>query len=142
MVSTRFAVAIHILLLLASARRDCLSTSQVLAASVNTNPVVVRRITGHLARAGLVRVRRGPGGAELTRGAELITLADVWAAVTPRAGTLLPLHAGPNQECRIGREVHAILGRSFARAEGAMLDALAGTTLAALLTTVPEAIAA
>lgn len=146
MVSTRFAVAIHILLLLAAARRGCVVlrplTSQAIASSVNTNPVVVRRITGQLARAGLVRVRRGPGGAELTRGAELITLADVWAAVTPRAGSLLPVHAGPNQACHIGREVHAVLGRSFASAERAMLDALAGTTLAGLLTTLPEEIAA
>ena len=146
MVSTRFAVAIHILLLLAAARQGCAAlrpmTSQAIARSVNTNPVVVRRITGQLARAGLVRVRRGPGGAELTRGAEFITLADVWGAVTPQAGVLLPLHVGPNQACHIGREVHAVLRRSFASAERAMLDALAGTTVAGLLTTLPEEIAA
>ena len=146
MVSTRFAVAIHILLLLACVRRDGrgagVATSQMLASSVNTNPVVVRRITGQLARAGLVRVRRGPGGAELTRAAELVTLADVWLAVTARGGTLLPLHACPNQACPVGRDVHAVLGRSFAAAERAMLDALAGTTLADLLTTLPQAEAA
>lgn len=142
MVSTRFAVAIHILLLLARTRRDGPATSQFLAGSVNTNPVVVRRITGQLARAGLVRVRRGPGGAELTRRPEEVTLADVWAAVTARGGTLLPLHACPNQACPVGRDVHAVLGRSFALAERAMLDALAHTSLADLLTTLPDAEAA
>src|SRR4051794_27958953 len=65
MVATRFAVAIHILLLLACARPQDKATSEFLARSVNTNPVVVRRITAQLARAGLIRVRRGPGGAEL-----------------------------------------------------------------------------
>ena len=81
MVATRFAVALHVLLLLGCGQRRGPATSQAIAESVNTNPVVVRRITGHLARAGLVRVRRGPGGAVLTRPPEQITLADVWKAM-------------------------------------------------------------
>ena len=66
MVATRFAVAVHILMLLAISR-GAHATSLVLARSVTTNPVVVRRITRLLARAGLIWVRRGPGGAELLR---------------------------------------------------------------------------
>ncbi len=140
MVATRFAVAIHILLLLACQRRDGPATSQYLAESVNTNPVVVRRITGQLARAGLVRVRRGPGGAELTRAAEAITLADVWRAMNAgRAGAVLPVHACPNMACPVGKEVHAVLGQAFATVERAMLDALGRTTLAGLMTGLPQA---
>ena len=136
MVATRFAVAIHILLLLACQRRCGPATSQYLAESVNTNPVVVRRITGQLARAGLVRVRRGPGGAELTRSPAQITLADVWQATnTGRSGPVLPLHATPNQDCPVGKEVHAVLGCAFAKVELAMLDALRRTTLDSLMTT-------
>ena len=140
MVATRFAVAIHILLLLACQRREGPATSQYLAESVNTNPVVVRRITGQLARAGLVRVRRGPGGAELTRAAETITLADVWQAMnTGRAATVLPLHACPNMDCPVGKEMHSVLGQAFQTVERAMLDALRRTTLAGLMTTLPKA---
>lgn len=129
MVATRFAVAAHILLLLASeAGRG--TTSLHIAGSVNTNPVVVRRITGQLARAGLVRVRRGPGGAELSRPASEITLQDVWRAVnSERTSRLLPLHARPNPECPVGRRVHAVLGPAFAVAERALGDALSATTL-------------
>ena len=138
MVATRFAVAIHIMLLLACRRRDGLATSQLIAESVNTNPVVVRRITGQLARAGLVRVRRGPGGAELTRPAEQITLCDVWLAMhAGHTGALLPLHAAPNLACPIGREVHAVLRDAFATVEQAMFDALRGKTLAGLVTSLP-----
>ncbi len=134
MVATRFAVAIHILLLLACRQRQGPATSQLIATSVNTNPVVVRRITGQLSRAGLVRVRRGPGGATLTRAPSEITLADVWQAMAGRnPGPLLPLHAGPNLECPIGREVHAVLGQAFAEVEQAMLAALGRTTLAQLM---------
>ncbi len=134
MVATRFAVAIHILLLLASNRAEGKATSQLLARSVNTNPVVVRRITGQLARAGLIRVRRGPGGAELARPPQDISLGDVWRAMNPGcAKPLLPLHASPDQACPVGREVHAVLRGAFVAAEEAMQQALCRTSLAGLV---------
>src|SRR3954470_16688874 len=130
MVATRFAVAIHILLLLACNRAEGKTTSEYLARSVNTNPVVVRRITGQLARAGLIRVRRGPGGAVLARPPSAISLGDVWRAMQRAAHRpLLPLHASPDQECPVGREVHSLLGGAFEAAEAAMEQALHRTTL-------------
>ncbi len=138
MVPTRFAVAAHILLMVAAERGEP-STSQRLATSINTNPVVVRRITGQLARAGLVRVRRGPGGAELTRAASGITLQDVWRAVhSDTARPLLPLHANPDPACPVGCRVHAVLGEAFGTAERELERALARTTLADLLHGVAE----
>ncbi len=139
MVATRFAVAIHILMLLASNLLDGPATSLRLARSVNTNPVVVRRITGLLARAGLVRVRRGPGGAELARPPADISLGDVWQAVNPGGcRPLLPMH-GPNTACAVGCSVHAVLGEAFAAAEAAMQASLARTTLASLVSGVQAA---
>ena len=134
MVATRFAVAIHILLLLASGLVDGPATSLRLARSVNTNPVVVRRITRLLARAGLVRVRRGPGGAELARQPEDISLGDVWQAVNPGGcRPLLPVHSNPNRACMVGCSIHAVLGDAFAAAEAAMQASLRRTTLASLV---------
>ncbi len=136
MVATRFAVAIHILLLLACQRREGPATSHYIAASVNTNPVVVRRITGQLARAGLLRVRRGPGGAELTRLPNAISLGDVWLAMNAgRAGTVLTLHDAPNPHCPVGRQMHGVLGSVFRQVDQAMLDTLHRTTLASLIET-------
>lgn len=65
-ISTRFAVAIHILTLIDS-NKDGKSTSEWIAGSVNTNPVVIRRLTGMLNKAGLVEVRPGVAGAKLTQ---------------------------------------------------------------------------
>ncbi|MET7747747.1 Rrf2 family transcriptional regulator [Micromonospora sp. NPDC005367] len=78
-------------------------TSEEVAASVNTNAVIVRRSLGDLQRAGLVRARRGNGaGYSLARSATEITLLDVWLAVSPEP--LLALHHGePNPECPVGR---------------------------------------
>jgi DNA-binding IscR family transcriptional regulator len=138
MVATRFAVAVHILLLLA-VLPAAEATSARLAESVNTNPVVVRRITRQLARAGLVCSRRGARGASLARPAGAITLADVWRAVATE-GPLIGLHAHPNEQCRIGCRVNAVLAPAFGEAETALVARLSGTTLAGLLAKVcPEA---
>ena len=52
MIATRFAVSLHILTLVARGPTEQ-STSARLAWSIGTNPVVVRRLSGLLARAGL-----------------------------------------------------------------------------------------
>lgn len=48
--NTRFPVTIHILSYIAIKGTGI--TSEELAKSVNTNPVVVRRLNGHLKKAG------------------------------------------------------------------------------------------
>ena len=134
MIATRFAVAIHVLLLLASRQVQGPATSARLARSVNTNPVVVRRITGQLARAGLIWVRRGPGGAELARTPAAISLGDVWQAVNPGIRRpLLPVHASPDMACPVGRSVQDVLARAFELAEAAMQDELRRISLDSLL---------
>ena len=132
MVATRFAVAVHILLLLATEPAGQ-ATSGRIAESVGTNPVVIRRLAGQLARAGLVRIRRGPGGAELARPASSITLADVWAAMRRPGLPLLPTHRGPQQGAdALGRLVPRLLRGVLDEAERAMEQRLATVTLASL----------
>lgn len=133
MVATRFAVALHILLLLATEPAGQ-ATSGRIAQSVGTNPVVIRRLAGQLARAGLVRIRRGPGGAELARPPAEITLADVWAAMRRPGLPLLPTHRGPPRGTdALGQAVPALLRGVLDEAERAMEQRLAGVTLQALL---------
>ncbi len=141
MVPVRFAVATHMLLLLAgppdsggeaATGHGGGATSFWLAAQVQTNPVVVRRISGQLARAGLVRVRRGVGGASLARPAATITLEDIWQAVsgTPGRG-LLALHLPPSAEA-VGTPAQAVLAAAFGEAEAAFRGGLRRITLGAL----------
>ena len=52
---------------------------------------------------------------------------------------MLPLHSCPNVACPVGREVHSVLGATFAEAETALLAALSRTTLAALMLPVQAA---
>ena len=77
----RFAFAVHVAAVLAlTPDQPC--TSDWLAGSVNTNPVVIRRILSALAKAGLVRsVRGSQGGTMLSRPPEAITLLELSRAV-------------------------------------------------------------
>ena len=88
--NSRFAVAIHILTLLAQSHPEPL-TSVFMACSVTTHPVVLRRLLGDLRRAGLVESRSGnSGGWRLRRQPEQITLLDCYLAVKENALFGLP----------------------------------------------------
>ncbi len=135
--SSRFAVAVHILTLLASAREPL--PSSLMAGSVNTNPALIRRMIGLLAEAGMVTTTMGSiGGASLARPASDITLLDVFRAVESTA--LIALHQNaPNPACMVGREITGALRHVADRAQSAMDDALAQVTIASMLADVERA---
>src|ERR1017187_2664005 len=79
--SCRFAMAVHVLAVLAYKEGDRV-TSAMLAASVNTNPVIIRRLLLSLQRARLAGSRKGAGsGSRLSRSPGRINLAEVYRAV-------------------------------------------------------------
>ncbi len=132
--NTQFALAIHILTLLAQAEREP-ATSEFVAGSVNTNPAFIRRILGLLQRSGLVASQSGVGGGwRLRRAAGAITLLEVFRAV--ESGNLLALHRRPpNPRCPIGRNIGRALRVSFGEAESAFERALANQTVDQVLRT-------
>lgn len=126
--SSRFAVAVHVLTLLHHGGGGPLA-SDFIAGSVNTNPVVIRRLLALLVDAELVRSQLGAGGgAILARPAAEISLADVYRAVED--GDLLAMHQGPNPACPVGRNIQGVLTGVVDGAERALVDALAGRTIA------------
>ena len=75
--SSRFMVAVHALSVIARMSDGRPICSSIVAASVNTNPVVIRRLMRDLERASLVASVTGrAGGFILGRQAARITLAD------------------------------------------------------------------
>ena len=130
--SSRFAVAVHVLTLLAQVE-DRPATSEYMAGSINTDPVVVRRILGALRKAGLVTTQPGVGGgSSLARDPEQITLLDVYRAV--EKGRLFSLHhRPPNPHCVVGGNIQTTLESVFGEAEAAMEEVLAGITVTQVL---------
>ena len=74
-------MAVHVLAVLAYREGDPV-TSARLAASVNTNPVIIRRLLLSLQKARLVETRKGAGaGSRLSRSPGRINLGEVYRAV-------------------------------------------------------------
>jgi len=130
--SSRFAVAVHVLTLLAHEKGKAL-TSDYIAGSVNTNPVVIRRVLSLLAKAGLVSTAEGAGGGTvLGKAAGRINLADVLQAVEQGEYFVLPPN-DPNPLCPVGRCVQTVLGNYLDEFKEVVEKAMSKVTVADIL---------
>jgi len=134
--TSRFTMALHALGMIASEGERSGGqpvTSETLARSINTNPVVVRRVLADLRRARLVETRRGVGGGVvLARPAAKISLRCVWEALEGREQLFRRHPSGPNPRCPMARCVAAYLDELYGHAEAALKGSLAKVTLAKL----------
>ncbi|MGG0275353.1 Rrf2 family transcriptional regulator [Bacillus rhizoplanae] len=139
-ISSRFTVAVHMLTLLEVDKKSrC--TSEWIAGSVNTNPVVIRRITGMLKKVGLVDVQAGKGGTSLARDLNEVTLLDVYKAVeVVEEGHLFSFHDNPNVECPVGANIQTVLEIILLQAQDAMENVLANVKVKQLVTNLEEKI--
>lgn len=130
-INTRLAVAIHILALIElNSIKDIPNTSENLALSVNTNPVVVRRLIAMLKKANMVNVKAGVGGASLKRRPKNITWLDIYNAVkSSDDSTLFNKHGQPNPQCYVGAHIHEVIDTPLNAAQKAMEDKLSTFTL-------------
>ena len=131
--SSKFTMAVHLLACVEvfSGHRV---TSDLIASSIGTNPVVVRRLLQRLKAANIVEVARGARGITLSRPADQITLLDIYRAVEEGAeGTLFRFHENPNPACPVGRAIHQALDPHLGRAQKAFERELASSTLTDVL---------
>ena len=115
-ISSRFTVAVHILLCIAYFDGTFKTTSTFIAGSV-----------------GLVEVEAGVGGASLARDPADVTLLDVFRATESVNGSLFSFHEHPNPKCPVGRSIHAALDGELAAAQQALEGQLAQTSLQELI---------
>lgn len=111
-INTKFPVAIHILAIvgLTPLLYNEKPTSAAIALSVNTNPVVIRRINALLKTAGLINVRAGVGGVELLKSPKDISLRMIFDAVqSDEASSIFDLNHKVNPKCKIGSVINLAL---------------------------------
>lgn len=141
--SQRFPVAAHALAYLAHKGAYApaqAAPSAVLAASVPTNPVVIRRVTAMLAKAGLIATRSGAsGGSWLLRKPESIRLDEVLRAVHGCAHLGSP-PAGA-KGCPVGEHIPRQVAKALSAADLAAAEALSKITIADLLAERPASLA-
>ena len=129
-ISSRFTIAVHILICIETFKEDYKITSDFLASSVNVNPVVIRRLLQQLKKAGIINVKRGSGGAYIEKPLDKITLLDVYNAVECiDNGNLFHFHENPNSRCPVGRNIHSVLDRRLDSIQQAMEREMSSVTL-------------
>lgn len=133
--SQRFPVAAHALAYLAhkgALTADAAVSSAELAASMPTNPVVVRRVTAMLSKAGLIGTRAGAsGGAWLLKPAEAISLDLVLRAVNGCAHLGMPPPGAKG--CPVGQKIPKAVGAAIAAADQAAAERLSRIMITDLL---------
>jgi DNA-binding IscR family transcriptional regulator len=133
--SQKFPVAAHALAYMAhkgAFSADSAVSSTALAASMPTNPVVVRRVTVMLAKAGLIDTRAGAGGgAWLLRAPEKIGLDEVLRAVEGCAHLGVPPPGAKG--CPVGEKIPDAVRGAIAAADAAAAERLSHISVADLL---------
>ncbi|MEL7499149.1 MAG: Rrf2 family transcriptional regulator [Planctomycetota bacterium] len=120
------AIGLHIVGFLSSRDGDPL-TSEVLAATYGTSPVVIRRVLSKLSQAGLVETRRGSGGGSvLARKPSKINLRQVFEAVC-ETSELLRRH--PGTESGVAEVLAGYINDLYAEAEEALMRKLQKVTV-------------
>ncbi|MGN7383558.1 Putative HTH-type transcriptional regulator ywnA [Chlamydia abortus] len=126
--NSQFAVAVHMLVFIARGQFDQV-TSEEMAESVNTNPVVIRRILCRLARGNLVISQPGAlGGTKLSRPADQITLLDVYHVIEGCEAYCLH-KSQPSETCVVGRNMLPVLEGIMQEAEAAVKEKLSRYTI-------------
>lgn len=127
--SSRFIVAVHAMSVLARFSGKGPVCSALVAESVHTNPVVIRRLMTELEKAQLVRSVAGrAGGFELNRDAGQITLADVYFAVEDE--NVFRMHkVDPQSHCPVAAQLGQVLSGPLKAAECALHSSLAKTSI-------------
>ena len=126
--NTRFATVIHILTILAKNPGEWLSSDWI-AESINTNPVIVRKELGAFQGQGWVVSRKGKdGGSMLHVSSDTITLADIYKTVK-NSDVLGKKNLNPNPKCPIGKNINKELETLFAETDQLLLSSLHHKTL-------------
>lgn len=129
-ISSRFTIALHIFICVDTFKDEYKITSEFLAGSINTNPVIIRKILTQLKNAGLITVARGTGGILPTRPLKEISFYDVYQAIEPvENGDLFNFHSSPNPQCPVGKNIHALLDDKLKTIQLAMENEMKKYTL-------------
>lgn len=126
--NSKFSIAVHVLAILAKSCDERIK-SDYIAKSVNTNPVVIRRLLSTLYESGLVVSQTGMcGGSCLTRQPDEISLLEIYRTVSKTE--VFALHPNtPDQHCSVGKNIQAVLEKLQSEVDEAIEEKLAKYTL-------------
>lgn len=133
-ISIKCSVAVHCLIFIHEAKGIAKVTSNLLAESTGSNPVVIRNILSALKKAGIITVPRGTGGAELCTDPSQITLYQIYSALEPDGVTsIIGIHACDGRPCPVAQNIRKVLEPPYHRIEDAVKNAMEEITLQSMI---------
>lgn len=133
-ISMKCSVAVHCLIFIHEAKGIAKVTSNLLAESTGSNPVVIRNILSALKKAGLITVPRGTGGAELCADPSQITLYQIYSALEPNGVTsIIGIHPCDARPCPVAQNIRKVLEKPYHKIEDAVKYAMEEITLQSMI---------
>ena len=109
--SVKFSDAIHILVYIEMLQGTDLS-SEVIAKSVNANPVSVRRIMSSLKKAGLIISKSGKANPQLSREPAAISFYDIYQAIDEEQ-QIFRVDEKTAPACIVGGNIQGVLADKY-----------------------------
>ena len=129
-ISTKCSIAIHCLIFIYEYGEEKRITSELLSLSTGCNPVTVRNIMSALKKDNIISVKFGSGGAKICCPLDKISLYRICKAVEPdMLNKLIGIHSAPSPLCPIGRNIHAVLDKSYEKIRIDLVESLNASTM-------------
>lgn len=133
-ISMKCSVAVHCLIFIYEAKGIAKVTSNLLAESTGSNPVVIRNILSALKKAGLITVPRGTGGAELCADPSQITLYQIYSALEPDGmSSIIGIHPCQKCPCPIAQNIRQVLKTPYQKIEDSIKQTMEEITLQSMI---------
>lgn len=134
-ISTRFSDAIHLLAFIIIYKDKISLTSENIAGSIKTSPVMVRKLMVELKKANLIETTHGAPAPKLTKSANQISLLDIYMAVE-KDKPLFEIDHKTNPQCIVGGNIQETLEQYYNQAEVAAKAKLNNTKLSDIIDTI------
>lgn len=133
-ISMKCSIAVHCLIFIYEAKSITKVTSNLLAESTGSNPVIIRNIISSLKKAGLISVARGTGGAELCMQPSEITLYQIYNALEPDGlSALIGIHPCKDRKCPIAQNIQKVLQSPYQKIEDSIKETMKNITLQSMI---------
>ena len=140
-ISSKFTIAVHLLAVIDYLGDNEKVTSNILAKSIGSNPVIVRNVMGNLKEFGIIDISQGKSGVLLTRKTNEITFYDVYKAVeSVKEEGLFHFHENPNPECPIGSNIHKAMDIKLETIQQSIEEEMKKITIADVLSDIMKEI--
>ena len=133
-ISNKCSIAVHCLIFIYEYGEEKKVTSELLSLSTGCNPVTIRNIVSAMKKDGIIDVKFGTGGATLAVPIQDISLYRICAAVDPKAiDKMISVHSSPSPFCPIGRNIGAVLDRTYDTLKDDLISSMKSITMERIL---------